>query len=720
MTIRSFTLLAALMATTAAAHAETFNRIASFEVPRNLPDGTPSETPTSAEIIAATADGMMLAYTDSPLGAVGLVDISDPKAPAAVGAIMLGGEPTSLAILGESAFVAVNTSESYTDPSGILKVVDLAGRTVSDSCDLGGQPDSVALAPGGAFLAIAIENERDEDLDDGAIPQMPAGNVVIIPLSEEGPDCDAMITADLTGLAEIAPEDPEPEFVDINAAGAIAVTLQENNHIVILAPDGTVTAHFPAGEVTLDKVDTARDGAIDLTGTVTMKREPDSVKWIGEDHLVVANEGDYEGGARGFTIFGVDGTVAYEAGASLEYALIGAGHYPDKRSDKKGIEPEGLEVATFGETTYLFVLSERGSAVGVYALDETDPTLTGILPSGIAPEGAVAIPQRNLFVTANEADLIEDGGVRAHVMIYALQDAPAAYPTIVAAASEIPAFGWGALSGLAADPANPTTLYAVSDSFYSANPAIFTIDAATTPATITASTTVTRDGAPAEKLDLEGIVSDGEGGFWLANEGNSEKDVPHALYHVDASGAIIEEVPFPDALLAGERRFGAEGVTKIGDRLWIAIQREWGDDPKGHVKLVSYDLTDGSWGAVRYPLEAAETGWMGLSEITAFGDTVYVIERDNQIGSAAKVKAIYAIPAAELEPQPLGGELPTVTKTLAHDAIPDLARFGGYTVDKLEGFAVGSDGTAYFVTDNDGVDDSSGETFFWSVGDFAN
>jgi hypothetical protein len=35
------------------------------------------------------------------------------------------------------------------------------------------------------------------------------------------------------------------------------------------------------------------------------------------------------------------------------------GHYPDKRSGAKGIEPEGLEAATFGGQRYFFVLAER-------------------------------------------------------------------------------------------------------------------------------------------------------------------------------------------------------------------------------------------------------------------------------------------------------------------------------------------------------------------------
>ena len=39
------------------------------------------------------------------------------------------------------------------------------------------------------------------------------------------------------------------------------------------------------------------------------------------------------------------------------------GHYPDRRNSK-GNEPEGAEVKTFGDTDYIFILSERSSVVG--------------------------------------------------------------------------------------------------------------------------------------------------------------------------------------------------------------------------------------------------------------------------------------------------------------------------------------------------------------------
>ena len=36
-------------------------------------------------------------------------------------------------------------------------------------------------------------------------------------------------------------------------------------------------------------------------------REPDGVQWIDTDHFAIANEGDMDGGARGWTIFNKDG-----------------------------------------------------------------------------------------------------------------------------------------------------------------------------------------------------------------------------------------------------------------------------------------------------------------------------------------------------------------------------------------------------------------------------
>lgn len=717
-----------LLASTAVilpAHADmAFNRIATFPVAENLPADADVTTETSSEIIARSADGKTLIYSDSPLGGVGFVDIGDADAPRAGGMLKLDGEPTSVGVAGQKAIAAVNTSESYTSPSGNLVVIDMAAKTAEKSCDLGGQPDSVAVSSDGRFLAVAIENERDEDLNDGVIPQMPAGDLKVFNLNDGVPDCGSMKTVSLSGLAEIAPEDPEPEFVDFNDAGEIVVTMQENNHIAVVAAEtGEVTGHFSAGQISLENIDTLDNGAIAFDQNVqNLKREPDAVKWLDSDRFVTANEGDYEGGSRSFTIFSKSGDVLFDSGNDLEFRAAAAGHYPDKRSDAKGTEPEGLEVATFGDQQYIFVALERASLVVVYRDTGGAPEFVQVLPSGIGPEGLVAIPERNLLVTANEADLVEDGAARSHVMVYELTEGEPVYPTIESVRDDngVP-FGWGALSGLVADAEKPGTLYAVSDSFYRNQPAIFTIDATETPARITARTIVTRGGMAAQKLDLEGIANDGKGGFWLASEGRTDRLTPHALFRVDAAGEIREEIALPAELLAVEKRFGMEGVTVVGEgddqMLVMAIQREWGDDPKGQVKLVSYRPASGEWAAVRYPLDAGEKGWVGLSEITANDGKLYIVERDNQIGTSAKIKKLYSVSLDGFQPAALDADLPLVKKTLERDLLPDMkAASNGYVVDKIEGFAIDAEGTAFFVTDNDGVDDSSGETIFVNLG----
>ena len=706
-----------LLAGAALAQDTSFKRIASYPLALNTTDGSVQTEETSAEIISVTPDGNTLVYTDSPLGVVGLIDITDPANPVGLGTVALDGEPTAVAVVGRKAYVGVNTSASFTDPSGHLAVIDIDTKAVDAKCDLGGQPDSVAVDEIGSFVAVAIENERDEDLGDGRVGQMPAGFVAMIDLANNTAQCNTLRAVSLAGLADVAPEDPEPEFVSINGAGEVVATLQENNHLVVIGRDGSIINHFSAGVVTLENVDTNEEGALTFDDTLeNVVREPDSVKWIDDNHFATANEGDMDGGSRGWTIFNKDGTVIYESGLSFEYAVAEIGHYPEERSGNKGVEPESVGFDVFGGTPMIFIGSERGSVIGVYdATDPSSPVLAQLLPTAIGPEGYVTIPDRNLLIAANEVD---DAGARAHVTIYEFGEGEPIYPHLTSAGitqENGAPLGWGANSGMVSDG---QYIWAVNDSFYGMQPTIVKIDPSQTPARIVDYVRVTRDGFPAQKLDLEGITLDGEGNFYVASEGRTDRLIPHAIYHVTADGEIANEIGLPKELMSVERRFGFEGITKVGDILWMAVQREWDDDPKNHTKLVAYNLETEEWGAVHYPKEEPATGWVGLSEIVAHGDHVYIIERDNQHDFRAVTKKVYRVPLSEMVPAPLGGTLPVVTKEEVRDLIPDLTSTGGYVLDKVEGLAIMQDGTAWISTDNDGVDDHSGETMFFSVGKF--
>lgn len=147
----------------------------------------------------------------------------------------------------------------------------------------------------------------------------------------------------------------------------------------------------------------------------------------------------------------------------------------------------------------------------------------------------------------------------------------------------------------------------------------------------------------------------------------------------------------------------------------MAVQREWKDDPKHHVKLIAYNIETKEWGYVLYQKATPEKGWVGLSEITAHGDWIYVIERDNQHGLEAVTKKVYRIPLAEMVPAPLGEDATVVSKELVRDLLPDLVSTGGYVLDKVEGLAITDNGEIFVSTDNDGVDDHSGETMFFSI-----
>ena len=716
MAFRSICLTSALALTAgtvfAGGHSEmNFNRIASFPTVANMAEGEDTSRETSAEIIAATADGMALIYTDSPLGTVGRIDITDPANPMPMGNVALEGEPTAVGVVGTTAFIGVNTSESYVAPSGFLMAMDVMTGEELGRCDLGGQPDSVALSKDGTRIAVAIENERDEDLGDGRTGQMPAGFLVQGALVDSGLVCDELMTVELTGLADVDGNDPEPEFVDINGRGEVVVSLQENNHMVVVAPNGDILNHFSAGAVTLEGIDTNEEGALLFVETVEdVVREPDAVKWLDDDHFVTANEGDMDGGSRGWTIFNKNGTVVYESGVSFEHAIIEIGHYPEERSGNKGVEPESVEIGTFGDTPMIFIGSERGSVVGVYdATDPANPVLKQLLPSGMGPEGYVALPERNLLISANE---VGDEGPNAHVMIFEYAEGAATYPHLTSAGMD-ELTGWGAISGMVAG--DDGMVYAVNDSFYAFQPTIFAIDTKQTPARIVDAIRVTREGYPAQGLDMEGITLDGEGNFYVASEGRPNRGRAHAIYHVTAEGEIAATIPFPKEIMAVERRWAAEGITMVGNTLWVAIQREFDDDPANHVKVLAYNLETEEWGAVHYPKMEAPKGWVGLSEITAHGDYVYFVERDNQFHDSA-IKAITRVAASDMVPAPLGGDLPVVTKEMVRDLRPDILGFGGYIVDKVEGMAIFEDGTTWVSTDNDGVDDSSGETFFWTIG----
>ena len=291
-----------------------------------------------------------------------------------------------------------------------------------------------------------------------------------------------------------------------------------------------------------------------------------------------------------------------------------------------------------------------------------------------------------------------------------------------------------ALSALVVDSHDDDTAYTVHDSYYQQT-RIYKMDISAQPAVITkeivlkdtmsklvaAEPSLVNDDQTVS-IDAEGIAMRSGGGFWVASEGDDAPFYRNLILGVTPVGDIDEVITLPASTTARIKSNGFEGVAAVGsgnqEALFVAFQREWVDDPKGQVRIGRYDVASGEWSFYYYPLDVPTSpngGWIGLSEITALSnDEFAVIERDNQANTDATIKRIYKFSVKDLTPlpDPLTGtpSFPVISKSLVRDILPDLQATGGMVLEKIEGLAVTEHGDMLFLNDNDGVDDSNGET----------
>ena len=412
-----------------------FDAVGTFEVPGG----------GVAEIVDATPDGDTLLYTNSDAGAVGFVDLTDVENPVAAGEpVDVGGEPTSVGVSpdGSLALVAVQTAtlEEGEPPEltpGRLVAVDVDAREVVGSVEIGVGPDSLAVSEVGGepVVVVAIENEpvivdeagnlTDEEGpgNEGDVSAPGLVQVVTVDRDDVSASEVADVELDLSGTNLLFPDDPQPEFVALSRDGRAAVSLQENNGVAVFdvgsaraATAGQVRPTvFSLGTVDNRPADLTADGEVSFTETYpadALDEEPqagtriaDAVAWSADGSVVyTANEGEADlTGGRGFSAFSPEGELLFDDGGQLSAAAAERGLYPEDVAGEKGLEVEGVETGVYGGTEYLFVGSEAGAFVGVYRLPEpAAPEFDSILPTGEAPEGLLAIPERGLFITADE------------------------------------------------------------------------------------------------------------------------------------------------------------------------------------------------------------------------------------------------------------------------------------------------------------------------------
>ena len=696
----------------------SFRPVATFSVPGA----------TSAEIVSATRDGRFLVYSDAIGQQFGIVDIRNPRKPEQVATLAAGGDPTSVAVLPVGNF-AVGCVQP-----GKLILIDLSTFTKVGERAIGEGPDSVAVTRIGGQLVAVIAIENEGSLGKGYV------EIVRLNLTDFANSPTASVTfndpAALTAAGLLAVDDPQPEFVSIRGT-KVAVTLQENNGIAIIdisnpaAPE--LEALFSAGVVADRPADLKDDARISFTDTYPFdklpsvptagSRVPDAIAWSDDGStLFTADEGEANfTGGRGWSAHAVSGQVLYDDEGELEATAVQFGHYPDGRSDAKGIEAESLLMAKFGWRDFMFVGSERGAFVAVYRLDGWNrPRFVQLLSTGQAPEGLLAIPSRNLLVSANEGD-DADGTISIFEGVPGRWEPSPDRPTMFSKGVDEP---WGALSGLAASLHRPDLLFAIPDDALPSS--IFGINVGDSFARIRERTPITKDGQQV-LYDLEGITVDTsidrpkhDAGFWLASEGNASS-TKNTLIQVDNTGQVLREIFLPPDVDAPGTKItsnGFEGLTVSSDGryLVVAVQRPYTGETIAntglsslHTRIARYDLKDGKWEAFFYPLENLPFT-IGLSEILLVGrdhhdaDVYAVIERNNQLAFNGTFKRIYTFTLRGLVAEDIATPVSqtsvvgsTVTKKLLHDVFPQFTPY-----EKVEGLGLTINGDLWVVLDNDG------------------
>lgn len=737
-----------------------------------------------AEIVDASDDGRRLIYTNSDKEELGLVDISNASRPRHLTTIKTPGEPTSVSVAGRYAVATVwadKASEGKPAPkfsAGKLLVIDLgaARPRLLGTVDVGWHPDSVKLTRVGRRLVavVAIENEpvvlddmklvTDEDRPGSPKDVSPAGLIQVVTIDTS--DVTKSTVVDLA-LPETAmsrakllyPKDPQPEFVDVYRTRA-AISLQENNGVAIVdfsnPAQPKLERLFSLGTVSDRFADLSEDDAISFSETYPKdvdgvkhdlpedaggktvapgSRFPDSLAFSPDGTTIyTADEGEmnYTGG-RGFSAWSTNGRQVWDDGGLLEQVAWRLSHYPEGRSENKGIEIEGIATARFGRRDIAMVMSERGSFLSLWDITSpAKPQLMQILGTGIEPEGVVAIPSRNLIVTSAEESgtmTIFQGGPS----VLQSPNAPQLFST------DTP---WAALSGLAGGLFG-NYLWAVPDNAIDSG--VFFIEVGGPWARVYKWTGFRKDGKPV-RYDGEGIARDTSmlspwifGGFWIANEGNASSR-PNLLVQTSLFGDVQTEIQLPnaidpaaDASLPGRaqaaaggqkiRSNGFEGVSLSTDGryAYAVIQRDFANEfPTGkrYARIARYDLRQlrtpadrarlckgvrcgGDWDFFFYELDSNDaSNWAGLSEILSIGDNQFlVVERDKGIGVGSKLKKLYAFTLDGVRPDRDGkpDRSDTVRKVLSANILRDF-----FPLEKVEGLALTRRGYLWVGLDNDG------------------
>jgi DNA-binding beta-propeller fold protein YncE len=212
----------------------------------------------------------------------------------------------------------------------------------------------------------------------------------------------------------------EPEYIAISPDGKKAyVTLQEDDAVAYVdLVNERITGYCALGAAE-HKIDARYDGWVKFDQPMTGLREPDGIALAAKGrYFVTADEGDTDAmgsdqpmsGGRTVSVFDAEtGTLLGDTGSQLDEVAFANQVYPDRRSGKKGSEPEMLVSFELEGVPYVAVGMERAASVELISL--ADPHHPKVVSLGKiagdedkSPEGIAhfTVNGTHYLLTANE------------------------------------------------------------------------------------------------------------------------------------------------------------------------------------------------------------------------------------------------------------------------------------------------------------------------------
>jgi predicted extracellular nuclease/phosphodiesterase/alkaline phosphatase D-like protein len=322
--------------------------------------------------------------------------------------LSVGVLPDQLTFTSNGLLVVANEAEATSatsNPSGSVTIIDVSGgaaaATVRNTIDFTAlDGNEAALSANG--IKIFSGQSASADMEPEYVAISADGTKAYVTLQE----VNTVAVIDLTDAAATKPisllplgfvnhtlAGNEGDFSDRDGAGnATTISINTTPLKGLLQPDALAT--FAVGGLTYFITANEGDARVgsSLGDEVRASAAPFSVTDTDYARVNVnttfSTPGDlYSFGGRGFSIFRDNGdgtfTKVEESGGEFEKIIAaqtpsefnadaGAANTFDTRSDNKGPEPEGVDIAVIDGRTYAFIGLERGNGLMVY--DVTNPS----------------------------------------------------------------------------------------------------------------------------------------------------------------------------------------------------------------------------------------------------------------------------------------------------------------------------------------------------------